>query len=496
MRDDSIFMKSQKQAFLDRTGFFSTLLFLLIVSCCSAFLLWAYWAELEEVTHGNGVVVPSSQIQLIQNLEGGLLEKVYVREGETVEKGQILISLDKTQFGALLQEAESQRDIALADILRLRAELEGKPLVFNQEFLMKRKLLVKDSLMFFESKRSAYSTTIKSLRESRDKIEQELWDNSSAYTRLVAESKGSEKLLFDPVLVKQAPKITSQELLHFRARKQALAAELAFIDEALKLRLSEYAVTKALVKEKVLPDVEQIRLEVLINELRSEHGQVEREFRQKAAEEARKRQTEVFRLERQVSEKKSSLDDFVNAMRLKAIEELKQREKELSSLREQIVNLRDKVKRTVVRSPVYGVVNRVLINTVGGVIKPGMDLMELVPLDDTLLIETRIKPQDIAFLRHGQKALVKVSAFDFSIYGGLDAKIETISSDTIEDEFKNQYYKVMVRTEKNFLQSSKGELHIIPGMMTKTDVITGKKSVLDYLLKPFNKAREKALREK
>ena len=362
--------------------------------------------------------------------------------------------------------------------------------------MKRRSLLVKDSLRFFRSRKKAHLSTVKSLEESQWKLQKELWDNLSAYTRLNAERSGLAKLEFTKVLKNSAPEITRKELLHFESRKKALAEQLGFIDKSLKLSLSEYEVTKGLVKDKVLPDIEQIRIEIQINELRSQRGKVERDFRQSAAEEARKRQTEVFRLERKISEKQSAIDDFVNGIRLKAIEELKLREEEQSSLKEQIVNLEDKVNRTVVRSPVYGVVNQVLINTVGGVIKPGMDLIELVPLDDTLLIETRIKPQDIAFLRHHQKALVKVSAFDFSIYGGLDGKIETISSDTHEDEFKNQYYNVMVRTEKNYLSSTKGELHIIPGMMTTTDVIIGKKTVLDYLLKPFNKAKEKALREK
>ena len=495
-RDETVFMASRNRAFLDRTGCFSTLLFLIIILCCSVFLIWAYVAELDEVTHGSGVVVPSRQVQLIQNLEGGILQEMHVKEGETVKKGQVLISIDNTQFRASLQEAKAQQDIVHADILRLRAEIEAKDLVFNREFVKRRSLLVKDSLRFFRSRKKAHLSTVKSLEESQWKLQKELWDNLSAYTRLNAERSGLAKLEFTKVLKNSAPEITRKELLHFESRKKALAEQLGFIDKSLKLSLSEYEVTKGLVKDKVLPDIEQIRIEIQINELRSQRGKVERDFRQSAAEEARKRQTEVFRLERKISEKQSAIDDFVNGIRLKAIEELKLREEEQSSLKEQIVNLEDKVNRTVVRSPVYGVVNQVLINTVGGVIKPGMDLIELVPLDDTLLIETRIKPQDIAFLRHHQKALVKVSAFDFSIYGGLDGKIETISSDTHEDEFKNQYYKVMVRTEKNYLSSTKGELHIIPGMMTTTDVIIGKKTVLDYLLKPFNKAKEKALREK
>lgn len=169
---------------------------------------------------------------------------------------------------------------------------------------------------------------------------------------------------------------------------------------------------------------------------------------------------------------------------------------ELRRLAETSMALEDRVKRTTVRSPVRGTIKQLLVNTIGGVVQPGMDLVEIVPLEDNLLIEAKIRPSDIAFLHPGLKAIVKITAYDFSIYGGLDAKVERISADTIMDEEGESYYIVRVRTNKSYIDTLQAPLPIIPGMLTEVNILTGKKSVLEYLLKPILRARERAMRER
>ena len=177
-------------------------------------------------------------------------------------------------------------------------------------------------------------------------------------------------------------------------------------------------------------------------------------------------------------------------------DEINKRRQELNSLRENLSAGRDRVTRTELRAPVRSTVKQIYISTVGGVVKPGEPIMDLVPLDDTLVVEAKVKPQDVAFLRPGQQVMVKVSAYDFSIYGGLDGKLESISADTIEDKRGEHFYLVKVRTQKNAIVYHNESLPIIPGMVVTADILIGKKTVLDYLLKPILKAKQNALRER
>ncbi len=205
-------------------------------------------------------------------------------------------------------------------------------------------------------------------------------------------------------------------------------------------------------------------------------------------------EVELLRIKRSENEIKSKILIF----KRQALSELNKAKSELSALKESYVADKDRVNRTTVRAPLKGIIKQIKINTIGGVIKPGMDILEIVPLDDTLLIEAKIRPQDIGFIHPQQKAMVKITAYDYSIYGGLEGKVEHISADTIVDDKDNSYYLIQVRTNKNYLKGKHKDksLYIIPGMLASVDILTGKKSVLEYLLKPILKAREKALRER
>ena len=396
--DEMDYISDIKKAVLSEKSPMSLLLLYAIIFFFIIAILWAKITVLEETTTGSGKVIPSSQIQAIQNLEGGILDEMYVHEGDHVKRGQILLRIDDTRFSSTYNEGQ-QKYLALeANIARLRAE-----------------------------------------------------------------AKGLNEITFPEVVKNEAPEMIENELKLFKKQKEQLASIKATLEKSYKLSKEELDITAPLVKEGIISQIELLRLKRQTNELKGDIDKAEEEFRS-------------------TSQK-----------------ELNEKEAELASLKETLVAAADRVKRTVIRSPVSGIVNLVEVSTKGAVIKPGMNILEIVPTDDKLLIEAKIKPQDIAFISPGQRAVVKVTAYDFSLYGGLESKVKHISADTIEETEngrKVSYYKILVQTDKSFLGRKDNPLYIIPGMTVSVDIMTGKKSVLDYLLKPILKAKHSAFRER
>ncbi|MGH9694776.1 MAG: HlyD family efflux transporter periplasmic adaptor subunit, partial [Bryobacteraceae bacterium] len=297
-----------------------------IIGLLTSAAVWAHFAVLDEVKRGAGRVIPSRQMQVVQSLEGGIIKKILVQEGDTVQEGQPVVQLDNTKFASDLGELQAKRD--------------------------------------------------------------------------------------------------------------ALSASLKLINRELDL-------TQRLYNQKVVPEIEMLRLQ------------------------------------RQVSDMSGQL----------AITE------------ETIKSAKDRLNRTELNAPVYGIVNKINITTLGAVVQPGANIMDIVPLDDTLLVEGRINPQDIAFIRPGQDAVVKITAYESTVYGSLQAKVERISADTIEEKSEKSdkpqtFYRVIVRTDKNYLGTKENPLPIIPGMVTTVEILTGRKTVLDYLLKPARLLKQEALRER
>jgi membrane fusion protein, adhesin transport system len=361
----------------------ATLLFFIIA------LIWANFAELEEVTRAPGEVIPSKHVQLIQNLEGGIIKQILVREGETVKKGQVLLIMDDTRFSAQLQELQAQIAALQIKKARLSAEVNNQPLKLPEH------------------------------------------------------------------LQTALPDLAQTEIAQFKSRQN----EKKIMESNYKLTLKELNMTRPLLKKGAVSQVE------------------------------------VLRLEQKLAELRRSIINFEST----ALDELNKTKSELANLHKKLLGIRDQVDRTTVRSPVAGIVKQIYVTTIGGVVKPGMNLIEVVPLDDTLLVEGHVRPSDIGFLKIGQPALVKITAYDFLIYGGLKAKVVHISADTTKDkENKSKsYYEVWVRTDKNYLMGKDNKkLNIIPGMQASINVITGKKSVLTYLLKPVLKAKQVALTER
>ncbi len=410
----------------------------ILVALVAAFFLWAGFAVLEEVARGAGKVVPALQIQTVQSLEGGIVSEILVAEGERVEKSQILVQLDETSPGSKLGEVAGQRDAKLTRIARLQAEAEG-------------------------------------LETPQFPLEQQ-----ASVPRLVE----AEQASFDSrkLAQEQQRQVIENQLSQRRDQLQELDARNAKLDSSLKLLELELELTRKLAKQGAVPAIDLIRLEREAVEARGEINEIN----------ARRGATEGGI--REYENRLASVDSDFRAL---ARDELARELGEMRIIEETLAGVTDRVERTAIRAPVRGIVNRMAVKTIGGVIAPGGPVLEIVPLDDRLVIEARIRPQDVAFVRLGQKANVKLSAYDYTIYGSLEGKVTQVSADTLADEKSGEaYYRVVVETGQSTLGKEGQTLEILPGMVATVDILTGSKTVLNYLLKPVSRVGSEALRER
>ena len=400
-------------------------------------VVWACFAPIDEVTRGEGKAVPSSKVQKIQNLEGGIVAEIYAKEGEVVEIGQPLLRLDETRFASNVGETEADRLAMALRVQRLSAEVDDTPLKIDEE-------LRKAAPSQAASEESLYNSRRQQLRDEIGGLEEQLVQRQ-------------------------------QELREYTSKRAQYA-------NSLQLLRQEIAMSEPLVAKGAISQVEILRLRRAEVETRGEMDATG---------------LAIPRAEAAVREVKSKVEETRGKFRSEALTQLNEARTELNKATATSKALDDRVSRTLVTSPVRGIVKQLLVNTIGGVIQPGSDIIEIVPLDDTLVIEAKILPKDIAFLHPGQEATVKFTAYDFTIYGGLKAKLEQISADTITDEDKKTtYYLVRLRTDRSHLGSDEKPLLIIPGMVASVDILTGKKTIMSYLLKPIMKARAEALRER
>ncbi|MFV0436502.1 MAG: HlyD family type I secretion periplasmic adaptor subunit [Desulfopila sp.] len=401
-----------------------------------AFLVWASLSEIDEVTRGNGKVIPSHQIQVVQNLEGGILADLLVNVGDVVEKGQLLLEIDKTRFSAPYEESRSNYLALKAQIARLEAESRQIDFVVPDDVNREKPEIGRREKQLFDSKKQQLAAKVEILQEQ------------------IAQRK--------------------QEVSEMQAKLNELIRTSGLLQKELSM-------TKPLVAQGAVSAVTVLRLERQISEAK---GSLETT------------RIAIPKLQSKIAEAEKAKEEAELEFRNDARKDLNEAYVKLDSINATSVALMDRLQRTEVRSPVRGTINQIKINTIGGTIQPGMDLMEIVPLEDTLLIEARILPADIAFLHPNQPAMVKFSAYDFTTYGGLEAELEHISADSITDKEGNDYYLVRLRTKLNFLGTRKHSLPIIPGMVASVDILTGKKTILSYLLKPVLRARYSALRER
>jgi adhesin transport system membrane fusion protein len=365
-------------------------------------LSWAAWFELDEITRGQGKVIPSSREQVIQSLDTGVLSEMLVREGSVVEKDQVLLQIDDARTGAVYREAQEKFMSLTALASRLKAEAYGTPLVFPTSILKETGLI-------------------------------------------------------------------QQETQAYNARKRALTESLRSLDTSLAAITRELSMTEPLVKQGVMSEVELLRL--------------------------RRQQSDLMgqRAERQ------------NRYLTDANNELVRVASELSQTKENASAREDAFRRTTIRSPMKGIVKNVQITTVGGVIQAGQPILEIVPTEDEMLVEAYVKPSEVAFLKVGQKAVVKLTAYDFNKYGGLDGVLEHLSPDTLRDERQKKpgnpieleegLYRIMVRVKETDGTRNGLKLTPTPGMTATVEIRTGQKSVLEYLFRPLQNVTQ-ALRER
>jgi len=414
----------------------ANILLLSIFGFFLVFILWASIAELDEVTRASGRIVPSKQIQVIQNLEGGIVKEILVKQGDTVQAGDILVKLDRTQFDAEFNRNEEEYFSLEAMIIRLQAESEFNEPKFDEILTSGHENLVNRELNLFNARKAEFEASINSLNARLKQIEQE---EIEAEVSLISAKSASE------------------------------------------LATKEVELLRPLVERGIEPQLELIRAEQRKIEAEGEH---------------RKAELGIEKAKKSVEETNLQIEAERQKFRAGVLTELNEAQVNKNQLVDSLPALSDRVNRTDVIAPTDGVINQVLVTTIGGVVDSGMPLVELVPLDDTLLVEAEVQPSDIAFLRPGQPARVKLTAYDYSRYGSLEGSVENISADAILNEQQEYMYVIQIRTWENNLPSADGDLPILPGMVADVDILNGKKSIMRYLMNPVLKLKDNAFRER
>lgn len=411
-------------------------------------LSWAALVDIDEIARADGKVITTSQTQLVQNLEGGIITKILVREGDLVQKDEVLFQLDDVRFASAYREGR-QGELGLrAKVARLGAEVQRSRPAMPPEVLKDAPELARNELAVYEARQ-------------RDLA-------------------GKNAVLQEQLLQRR------QEVVELQSKRDRS-------QEQMELLRREITITSPLVKQGAVSEVEILRLERDMARLRSEL---------EAASLA------IPRAQSAIEEALRKIDDNVSQFRSQAAGELSQARNELAKVAETVPALEDRVSRTLVRAPLKGIVKTIANRTTGGVVQPGTPFAEIVPVEESLLIEARVRPQDIAFVSPGQKAVIKLAAYDFSVYGALEGTVEMVSADSTQPQQGQSgqqgqqgqavepYYVAHVRTLKSAVEYQGKALPVIPGMTAQVDVLTGKKSILYYWLKPLNKARQRALTER
>ena len=394
--EDLDFIADCKAAFLEERMPYANLLLLVVIGIVAAFIVWAYQSQVSELTRGQGKVIPSGSTQIVQSLEGGIVDELLTQEGQYVESGSTLAKLNDTILQTSYRESLVERDYLVAKIARLDAE-----------------------------------------------------------------SSGLAGIRFPEALIESCPELVASEQLLFDTRREKITSSQSRLRKSLDLKRKELDITRPLAESGVVSQVELLRLETMVNDL---EGQIEKE-------------------------KSEYLNEVVS--------QNNEYKTSLSQIEQTILAYEDKIARVNIKAPVSGIVNKVHIKTLGGVLQPGAPIVEIVPAEDTLLIEAKISPSDIAFVKLDQEATVKLTAYDYSIYGGLEGFVERISADTfLNEEDGHSYYHILIRTGERSLKTTDQTFETLPGMIAQVDIKTGKKSILDYMLKPLLRAKMNAFTER
>ncbi|WDE08591.1 HlyD family type I secretion periplasmic adaptor subunit [Thalassomonas viridans] len=417
------------------------------------FIVWAYFASLEKVTSGSGKIIPSSQVQVIQSLDGGVLQKLFVQEGMQVTKGQAIASIDDTRFRADFAQQKQEVDSLRANIIRLKAELAA--IVIGNDKDWRRQIEIHKNLPGYPQDLRADAPAM---------VQQQQQEYVGRLDNLINQLA-----------------IQSQQMRQRKQEMSELASKITTLEISHRLAIRELDLTRPLAEKNIVSKIELYKLERSVNELKGELNALRLltpKLKSAFEEAALKRRETALSYKK---EARAKLNELQN---------------KLAQMNEAQVGTQDKVTKALILSPVIGTIKTVHINTLGGVVKPGEAIVEIVPTQDRLMVEAKIKPSDIAFISPGLPAVVKITAYDFARYGALTGKVEHISADTTQDEEGNSFYLIRVRTDAPNITNKAGEvMPIIPGMMTQVDVITGKRTILEYILHPILRANIAALRE-
>lgn len=421
------------------------ILFYAIISIIVLLIFWASVAKIDEFTSGEGKVIPSSKIQKIQYFDNGIVTQILIKEGDHVSKGDSLMKIDTTRFQASFEE--TQEAIYSLEVAKIRLEKELETdyqknipkLTFNKELSENATSYIQNQRSIFKNRFYERKNTLKILKLQYKQRVQELEEIKSKYSQL---------------------------------------------KKSIKLVKKQYTTIKKLVNSGSKSNVELLDIQKELNTLDGD---------------LQATRLSIPRSELAIEEIQTQLNEKVQTIKSEVAVELEKTISELKTVKARLVTDEDKLAKTVITSPVNGTIKSININTIGGVVQSGMDIIEIVPDSNILLVEAKIDPKDIAFINPSLEAMIKLTSYDFSIYGGLKAKIIEISADSIKDEDSQDgksYYKVVLKTDKNHMEYNGEKLPIIPGMIASVDIITGQKTIMDYILKPILKVREGALHER
>jgi adhesin transport system membrane fusion protein len=422
-----------EEAMLDQEPLKTRRLLYAIALSVVVMIVWATFAEVDIVTRGQGKVIPSRQVQILGSQDGGVITEILVREGDLVQKGELLLKLDQTRSQSSLGENMAERSGLIVRAARLRAMADGQPFEPTQEMLT-------DTADIVYQEKQLYDSRLEELEVQKG--------------------------------------IASQQLKQRREELRELGVRRGQLGRELELATEELSRTTPMIESGAVSPVEVLRLQREVNKAEGELNQT---------------RAQLSRVSASISEAEGKLAgvdlEFSNGVR----EQLADTVNRINALKEAGAGLSDRVRQTNLLSPVTGTIKQLLYNTVGGIVLPGRDIVELIPADDSLLVEVRVRPQDIAFMAPGQVANVKVTAYDFVVYGGLEGKVEQIGADTVLDEEGNAFYDVAVRTTTVAFGKDQP---IIPGMTVEVDILTGKKTIMAYLMKPVLRAQQRSLSER
>ena len=435
MHRDLAYMRSLSAAVVERSPKFLIITVMVIAAFFLITLLWMSWAKLDVVVRGSGKVIPARQVQQVQSLEGGVVVEILVREGDLVDAQQPLLKLSDVAFSSSFQENNLKYGELLARSSRLEAEAHGKEFQADPQFALASPVLLRSEKGLYESNQQQLKETL-SIYEEQINQQQKILEE--------AESKARQ------------------------------------LKKSLGLLRQEVKIKEPLMQERIISEIEFLQLQ-------QREAEVEGELEIA--------NISIPRLQSSIQEGRGKLEqsrlDFSN----QAKRELNEVLAEISRIAQTQTALEDRVSRTTLRSPVKGVVKRLHANSIGGVVSPGGQVLEIVPLGESLLVEVHIKPADIASIDINQKTRLKFSAYDFAIHGSVSGKVTFVSADTITDEEGHSFYIVRVRPDQTYLGNERRLMPIKVGMTSEADIITAKKTILEYILKPISRGLEKALTE-